>query len=317
MLAVVFPGQGSQAVGMLADIATQFNEVKQTFDEASSILHYDLWRLIQEGPAEDLDKTSHTQPALLTASYAIWRVIQARHPIQPPCLAGHSVGEYTALVCAHALDFSDAVKLVAARGQYMQEAVLAEEGAMAAIIGLDEKEVAQICQQAIHLPNEVLSPANFNSPSQIVIAGHQSAVLRALVLSKDQGAKIATLIPVSVPSHCELMKPASERLATLLANMTLQYPTIPILNNVDVKYYSDAESIRDGLVRQLYLPVRWADSIRFFIKQGVTTILECGPGKVLTGLNKRIDKNIRCLTTFDLSNVEAILTRDRGDHDTA
>lgn len=307
MIAFIFPGQGSQNVGMLADIANQFPEIKQTFKEASEVLHYDLWALVEQGPAEELDKTTYTQPALLTASYAIWRVIQGHHPLKPQALAGHSLGEYTALVCANALNFVDAVKLVAARGQYMQEAVATEEGAMGAIIGLDEAQLAQICQQSIQLPHEILTPANFNSIGQIVIAGHKSAVLRALVLSKEQGAKIATLIPVSVPSHCELMKPASERLAGLLANIEFKQPTIPVLNNVDVQYYTDAASIRDGLVRQLYLPVQWVRIIQRFIQEGIKTTIECGPGKVLTGLNKRIDKSLQGITTGDLTNLNAVL----------
>src|SRR3990167_5555490 len=310
MLAIVFPGQGSQTVGMLADIATKFKEIKQTFDEASDVLHYDLWQLVEQGPAEKLDQTIYTQPAILVASYAIWRLIQARHPLHPQFLAGHSLGEYTALLCAHTLAFSDAVKLVAARGQYMQEAVASDEGAMAAIIGLEEKEVAHICQQAINLPHEVLSPANFNAPGQIVIAGNKPAILRALVLSKEQGAKIAMLIPVSVPSHCKLMKEASERLAILLTDVKLQRPTIPILNNVDVKYYSDVDSIRNGLIRQLCMPVRWVEMIRFFIQSGVTTILECGPGNVLTGLNKRIDKQLQYMTTSDLVSLNMVLHHD-------
>lgn len=302
-LAVVFPGQGSQSVGMLATIANQFSEVQQLFAEASDILHYDLWQLVECGPALKLNQTIHTQPALLTASCAIWRLLQAKQLMQPKYLAGHSLGEYTALVCAGALDFSDAVTLVAARGQYMQEAVSEDEGAMAAIIGLDKERVNEICKKAIQNPKEVLSPANFNDTGQIVIAGHKPAVLRAVVLSKEQGAKLAVLIPISVPSHCELMKPASERLARLLKNVKLRLPIIPILNNVDVQYYGDTDSIRDGLVRQLYMPVRWVEIIQAFVKEGITKIVECGPGKVLTGLNKRMDKNLQCLTTMDVLKV--------------
>ncbi len=313
--AVIFPGQGSQSVGMLADIREQFPEVKETFAEASEVLHYDLGRLILQGPGDKLDQTEYTQPALLAASYAIWRIIEAQNPLHPVLLAGHSLGEYTALVCAKALDFSMALKLVTARGQYMQEAVAEGEGAMAAIIGLEEHVLAEICEKVLAdpraLPNEVLSPANFNSIGQVVIAGHKAAVERALVLSKEQGAKIAVLIPVSVPSHCQLMQPAARRLATLLEDVNLAHPEIPIINNVDVKPYTHAASIKEGLVKQLYKPVRWVETIQYFIKEGVTDIVECGPGKILTGLIKRIDKNLTLKTTFDSANLKIILERDK------
>jgi [acyl-carrier-protein] S-malonyltransferase len=291
-LAVVFPGQGSQSLGMLADMAKQHNEVQKTFDEASSVLGYDLWKLTQEGPAEELDKTVHTQPALLAASYAVWKIIQ----VNPSMLAGHSLGEYTALVCANAMNFADAVKLVAARGQYMQEAVPQGTGAMAALIGLDENTVNEICEQSRH-DNDILSPANFNSIGQIVIAGHKPAVERALILAKEKGAKIATLIPVSVPSHCELMQPAAKRLAVMLENISLQLPVIPVISNVDVKPYESVDAIRDGLIRQLYKPVQWVRTIEYFAASGVTDIIECGPGKVLNGLIKRINKNLLLTTT--------------------
>ena len=305
---IVFPGQGSQSVGMLGDIAAQFGEVKETFTEASDLLGYDMWKLVCQGPAEELDKTTHTQPALLTGSYAIWRILQSRKPLKPAMLAGHSLGEYTALVCAGALAFSDAVRIVAARGQYMQEAVPPGIGAMAAIIGLDETQVAAICKQSVTSEDEILSPANFNSIGQIVVAGHQAAVIRAVALAKAQGAKLATLIPVSVPSHCELMRPAAVRLVELLAGMTLQQPMIPVLSNVDVMPYRGADSIRDGLVRQLYSPVRWVETIQQMIQAGVSHITECGPGKVLTGLNKRIDKSLQLMATSDLAGLEAVLT---------
>ncbi len=305
-LAIVFPGQGSQFVGMLADIAKQYPEVKETFAESSSVLDYDLWKLTAEGPAEELDKTIHTQPALLTASYAIWRIIQARKPITPMMLAGHSLGEYTALVCAQSLAFTDAVKLVAARGQYMQEAVSQGTGAMAALIGLDEDVVNEICQQAKE-GDEILSPANFNSIGQIVVAGHKTAVERAIHLAKEKGAKIAMLIPVSVPSHCELMKPAALRLEKLLAVMNLQIPKIPVISNVDVCAYDNVDAIRDGLVRQLFHPVQWVKTIQYFAQNGVTQILECGPGKILSGLNKRIDKNLQLMNTSDLENLNTLL----------
>lgn len=306
-LGIVFPGQGSQSLGMLADIAVQFSEVNDTFAQASDALGYDLWSLTQQGPQEELDKTMHTQPALLAASYAIWRIIQARQPVQPALLAGHSLGEYTALVCANSLNFTDAVQLVAARGLYMQEAVAPGVGAMAAIIGLEEAMVEKICQQAIAGPDEVLTPANFNSIGQVVIAGHKEAVARAMVLAKEAGAKLVTLIPVSVPSHCKLMQPAALRLKEKLATLALNVPEIPVLNNVDVALYTNAESIREGLVKQLFMPVRWVEIIQHFAKSGVTQIVECGPGKVLTGLNKRIDKNLQLMHTADVANLESFL----------
>lgn len=309
--AIVFPGQGSQSLGMLADIAAEFNEVKQTFDHASSVLGYDLWELVQNGPAESLDKTEHTQPALLTASYAIWQIIQAKLPSSPAFLAGHSLGEYTALVCANAIDFTDAVKLVAARGRYMQEAVPAGIGSMAAIIGLDENAVEKLCKEVV-LPGEVLAPANFNSVGQVVIAGHKASVERATAVAKEQGAKMAIPLPVSVPSHCQLMVPAAERLKSDLEKINLRLPNIPIINNVDVVAYDNVDSIREGLTRQLFMPVRWVDTIQFFTSRGVTRVIECGPGKVLTGLNKRIDKQLQLMATADISSLNALLQYERS-----
>lgn len=304
--AFVFPGQGSQSVGMLAEAAAHYPEIKMTFDEASEVLGYDLWEMSQHGPAEELDKTMHTQPALLAASYAIWRVLQGKTSMQPQVLAGHSLGEYTALVCADALQYHDAIKLVAARGQYMQDAVAAGVGAMAAIIGLEDAAVEAVCQEAAQA-DEVLSPANFNSIGQVVVAGHKPAVERAIALAKAQGAKLAMLIPVSVPSHCALMKPASERLAALLDTMSLADPRLPVINNVEAKRYQTAADIRSGLVRQLYMPVRWVQAVQSMIADGVQTVVECGPGKVLTGLNKRIDKNLRLMATSDMAGLNALL----------
>lgn len=301
-LGIVFPGQGSQSVGMLKDIASEFPVVQATFDEASAVLGYDLGQLILQGPAEELDKTVHTQPALLAASYAIWRILNDKKNQQPALLAGHSLGEYTALVCANALSFADAIKLVAARGQYMQEAVPAGQGALAAIVGLPDAAVDEICQKA-RLNDEVLSPVNFNCPGQVVIGGHIAAVNRAVVLAKESGARLAKLLPVSVPSHCILMKPAAERLAVLLQQTTINTPAIPVINNADVKIYASAEAIRDGLTRQLFMPVRWLETIQAFTQAGITHIIECGPGKVLSGLNKRIDSNLQLTSTADLQNL--------------
>jgi [acyl-carrier-protein] S-malonyltransferase len=303
----VFPGQGSQKVGMLADIAEEFPIVEATYAEASSVLGYDLWKLVQQGPAEALDQTIYTQPALLTGSYAIWRIVKAVKKIRPTLLAGHSLGEYTALVCAEAIAFPDAVQLVAARGQYMQAAIATEqEGGLAAIIGLDDLIIKAICTKAA-LINEVLTPANFNSPEQIVIAGHKVALERAIILAKEAGARMAKLLPVSVPSHCALMKPAAEQLKKLLGTLSIQVPTIPVLSNVDVAIYRNADMIRDGLVRQLFMPVHWVKIINAFAEQGVKHIVECGPGKVLTGLNKRIVAEMQLTHTLDLASLQSLL----------
>lgn len=301
--AFVFPGQGSQSVGMLSDIAREYPEIQKTYQEASSILGYDLWSLVEQGPSQILDQTEHTQPALLVGSYAIWRILKSKIDIPPKLLAGHSLGEYTALLCADALTFEDAAKLVALRGKLMQDAVPLGKGALAAIIGLDEKTVQSLCEKAA-LDQEVLTPANFNSPGQIVIAGDKPAVERALILAKEAGAKMAKLLPVSSPSHCSLMKPAAEKLKGYLATLNIKTPKIQIVNNVDVQIYKDAEMIRDGLIRQLYMPVRWVETIQFFVQQGVNHIIECGPGKVLTGLNKRIDSNITLSGTTDTASIQ-------------
>lgn len=306
-LAIVFPGQGSQSVGMLTDIASHYPIVSDIFSQASDVLGYDLWELISSGPADKLDQTAFTQPALLTASVAIWRIIQMHSSCQPTMLAGHSLGEYTALVCANAIDFNDALTLVAARGHYMQSAVPAGTGAMAAIIGLDDAAVALLCQQVASDTQQVITPANFNSVGQIVIAGEKQAIETATALAKSQGAKMAVILPVSVPSHCQLMSPAAEQLAAVLASMTIRVPSIPVINNVDVQPYQAVDSIRNGLKRQLVMPVRWVETIQTMINAGVKRIVECGPGKVLTGLNKRIDKSLQLLSTGDLTSLDACL----------
>ncbi|HKM97556.1 MAG TPA: ACP S-malonyltransferase [Buttiauxella sp.] len=284
--AFVFPGQGSQAVGMLAEIAAANPVVEATFREASDALGYDLWALTQQGPAEELNKTWQTQPALLTASVALWRVWQQQGGKTPVMLAGHSLGEYSALVCADVIDFADAVRLVELRGKLMQEAVPAGTGAMYAIIGLDDASIAKACEEAAL--GEVVSPVNYNSPGQVVIAGNKDAVERAGAACKAAGAKRALPLPVSVPSHCALMKPAADKLAEALENITFNVPSVPVVNNVDVKCETSPEAIRSALVRQLYSPVQWTKSVEFMAAQGVTQLLEVGPGKVLTGLTKRI-----------------------------
>ena len=289
-LGLVFPGQGSQSVGMLGDIAKNYPEVRLLFAIASEVLGYDLWNLTQTGPAETLDNTEYTQPALLTASYALWQMLKKKLTQPPQLLAGHSLGEYTALVCAEAFSFPDAVQLVASRGKFMQEAVPVGEGALAAIVGLSNEMVNELCKTEAQ--QQILAPANYNSRGQVVVAGHQAAVQRAIVAAKAAGAKLAKLLPVSVPSHCILMKPAAEKLAPVLAKLNIQKPRLTVINNVDVKVYENPAEIRDGLVRQLFMPIRWVETIEYFAAHNIQRIIECGPGKVLTGLNKRIVDHI-------------------------
>lgn len=306
--AFVFPGQGSQTVGMLADVAQQFPEVNDTFKSASGILGYDMQKLIFNGPEEQLNQTEFTQPALLAAGIAVWRIIQSRSDQTPAAVAGHSLGEYTALVAANAIDFENAIKLVAARGRFMQEAMTGQQGAMAAIIGLPDETVQSMCREISAEMGLVLSPANYNSVGQTVIAGHTPAIERALVVAKEKGAKMAVIIPVSVPCHCDLVRPAAEKLAAVLNDMPFKTPIIPVLNNVDVKYYQQAADIRDGLTRQLYSPVRWVETIQTFQQKQIQQITECGPGKVLSGLNKRIDKSLQLQSLCDLASIENYLT---------
>lgn len=284
--AFVFPGQGSQTVGMLADLAAEHAIIEATFAQASQALGYDLWQLVQQGPAEELNKTWQTQPALLAASVALYRLWQQQGGVQPALLAGHSLGEYSALVCAEVIAFEDAIRLVELRGKLMQEAVPEGTGAMQAIIGLDDAAIRQACEESAQ--GQVVSPVNFNSPGQVVIAGNKEAVERAGAACKAAGAKRALPLPVSVPSHCALMKPATDKLAVALREITFQQPKVAVVNNVDVKCETDAQAIRDALVRQLYSPVRWTESVEFIAAQGVTQLFEVGPGKVLTGLTKRI-----------------------------
>ncbi|MCA4822307.1 MAG: ACP S-malonyltransferase [Serratia rubidaea] len=305
--AFVFPGQGSQTVGMLAELAAEFPVVEQTFSEASAALGYDLWQLVQQGPAEELNKTWQTQPALLAASVAIFRVWQQQGGKAPALMAGHSLGEYSALVCAGVLDFQEAVRLVELRGKLMQEAVPAGTGAMYAIIGLDNDAIGKACADAAE--GQVVSPVNFNSPGQVVIAGNKEAVERAGAACKAAGAKRALPLPVSVPSHCALMKPAADKLAVALEAVTFNTPQIPVVNNVDVKIENDPQAIRSALVRQLYSPVRWTESVEFISAQGVSSLLEVGPGKVLTGLTKRIVDTMTAAAINDPATLSAALAQ--------
>ena len=303
--AMVFPGQGSQTVGMLAELAGDYPIVQETFKQASETLGYDLWQLVQEGPAEELNKTWQTQPALLTASVAVYRVWQQKYPeLKPEVMAGHSLGEYSALVCAGVLDFQDAVKLVELRGKLMQQAVPEGTGAMYAIIGLDNEAIINACKQAEQ--GEVVSAVNFNSPGQVVIAGAKAAVERAAALCKEAGAKRALPLAVSVPSHCALMKPAADQLSVSLESITLKAPTVSVLNNVDVKAETDADAIRNELVRQLYSPVRWTETVEKMSHSGVEVLVEIGPGKVLNGLTKRIVDSLQVTSVNDVKSLDAV-----------
>ena len=306
-----FPGQGSQSVSMLSELAESFPVVMQTYQEASDVLGYDLWSLIQNGPAEDLNQTDKTQPALLAASVAIWRVWLEQGGEKPSVIAGHSLGEYSALVCAGVLDFQDAIKLVELRGKLMQEAVPAGTGAMSAIIGLDNDKIATCCEDAAQ--GQVVSAVNFNSPGQTVIAGNKEAVERAGVLLKAAGAKRVLPLPVSVPSHCELMKPAAIKLAAALEGVAFNTPSISVINNVDVEVESDPIKIKEALVRQLFRPVRWTEIIEKMAGNGITLQIEAGPGKVLSGLVRRIDKSFSAQYINDNASLAASLESVKGN----
>ncbi len=300
-LGLLFPGQGSQSVGMLADLAADYALIAETFAEASEVLGYDLWQLCQQGPQARLNETVHTQPAMLAAGVAVWRVWQSAGGATPTVVAGHSLGEYTALVCAGSLAFGDAVTIVAERARLMQAAVPAGSGAMAAILGLDDDAVRQLC--ADQAADDVLEAVNFNAPGQVVIAGQRTAVERALAAAKAAGAKRAVLLPVSVPSHCRLMSTAAQALGQALAEVPLQKPTIPVIHNVDAGRHNEAEDIRRALVNQLHAPVLWVDTVRKMVADGTTVFVEAGPGKVLAGLGKRIERTVTVLPVFDSSSL--------------
>ncbi|WP_394179340.1 ACP S-malonyltransferase [Marinomonas posidonica] len=300
--AFVFPGQGSQQLGMLADLAEKHDIIQQTFAEASEVLGYDLWDLVQND-AEKLSQTDKTQPALLTASVALWRLWEQQGGEKPAYVAGHSLGEYSALVCSGVMAFADAVALVKLRGEYMQQAVPAGEGAMAAIIGLDDAKVVAACEAE----DGIVSAVNFNSPGQVVIAGHVAAVEAAMENAKEAGAKRALPLPVSVPSHCELMIPAGEKLAVKLNSIEFKEPTCTLVQNVTGQAVSDPQVIKANLVAQLSEPVLWTQSVLLLSELGVTTTIECGPGKVLSGLNKRIVKGLAASSIGDLAGFESTL----------
>ena len=302
--AFVFPGQGSQSRGMMNGYA-DYPVVRNTFAEASDILNQDMWQLVTEGADTDLNSTVNTQPLMLAAGVAVWRAWQSQNGTQPVMLAGHSLGEYTALVAAGVIEFSDALPLVRYRAQCMQEAVPEGVGGIAAILGLDDDIVRAVCSEGAQ--GEVLEAVNFNSPGQVVIAGHRSAVERGMEIAKSKGAKRALMLPMSVPSHCSLLKGAAEKLRAYLDKVDVGAPSIPVLHNADVASYNEAAKIKDALVRQLYSPVRWVETIQAFGKQGITHSVECAPGKVLAGLNKRIDTSQQALAIQDGAALQSVL----------
>ncbi|ACE83157.1 ACP S-malonyltransferase [Cellvibrio japonicus] len=304
-LAFVFPGQGSQKIGMLAELAAEYPIVQSTFAEASEVLGYDLWALVQTGSQEEINLTERTQPLLLTASVAVWRVWNQKGGAQPALVAGHSLGEWSALVCAGVVDFKAAVKIVQLRGRYMQEAVPAGVGAMAAIIGLDDELIKDACKKAEQ--GDVVAAVNFNSPGQVVIAGTAAAVERASALCKEAGAKRALPLPVSAPFHTELMRPAAERLADLVSATVFSVPSIPVVHNVTAATESNPEKIKALMIEQIYSPVRWVDCVNTMVELGATTTIECGPGKVLSGLNKRIAAQLSALSVEKPEELDVVL----------
>ena len=306
--AIAFAGQGSQSVGMMAGFAA-LPVVQRTFDEAADILKFDIWKMAVEGPAEIQNQTVNTQPLMLSAGVAIFRAWQEMGGRAPTFFAGHSLGEYTALVAAGALRFADALPLVRLRAQAMQDAVPEGTGGIAAVLGLDVEQVRAVCAEAAN--GEVLEAVNLNSPGQIVIAGHRTAVERGISLAKMRGAKRTMMLPMSVPSHCALMKPAAESLAIALRTVTCNVPVIPVIQNADVSVFSVADRIKQALVEQLYRPVRWTETIQAIAVGGATAVIECVPGKVLTGLNKRIDASLDCRAVSDITTLVAAIEATR------
>ncbi|NHN35874.1 ACP S-malonyltransferase [Pseudomaricurvus alcaniphilus] len=304
-LAFVFPGQGSQKVGMLAELAGSYPVVEETFAAASGVLGYDLWALVQNGPQEELNLTERTQPMLLTASIAIWRAWQQKGAPQPALMAGHSLGEWSALVAAGVVGFEDAVKLVQLRGKYMQQAVPKGTGAMAAIMGLDDDVIKAACAAAAE--SEVVAAVNFNSPGQVVIAGHAGAVERAIDKCKEAGAKRALPLPVSAPFHTELMRPAADQLAEQIKATAFSAPEVPVVHNVNAQTEASAETIKELMIEQIYTPVLWVDCTKALAAAGITQVIECGPGKVLSGLCKRIDRSLNAFATESLAEFDAAI----------
>ena len=304
-IAITFPGQGSQSVGMLADLAAAYPLVRETFAEGSDALGVDLWAISQEGPKERLNETQNTQPALLCAGMSVMRVLEQQIPEPPVVMAGHSLGEYTALVAAGVLSLADATRLVAMRGRFMQEAVPAGSGAMAAILGLDDEQVQAVCTEGAQ--GQVAEAVNFNSPGQVVVAGNAEAIARVADLAKAAGARRALILDVSVPSHCALMKPAAERLAEAMQSLNFNAPRVPVLHNVNVSEATDPAAIQGLLVEQLFCPVRWVETVQAISARGAEIVLEAGPGKVLVGLIKRIDKTLPALPVFDPASLDTAM----------
>jgi len=308
-LAFTFPGQGSQSIGMLAELAADYRQIQETFAEASEVLGYDLWALSQLGPEARLNATEQTQPAMLAAGVAVARVWRAAGGPAPMIAAGHSLGEYAALVYAGSLAFPDAVALVAARGRFMQEAVPEGQGAIAALLGLDDARVLELCESVTDRSAEsIVSAVNFNAPGQVVIAGHAGAVEKAIALAGQAGARKAIKLPMSVPVHCELMEPARERLLAKLDEIRLDTPEFPVVHNADNRTHREAAEIRDVLAEQLTRPVRWVESVTRLREHGATILVEPGPGRILTGLNKRIDRSLKAMAVHDGASLDKALT---------
>lgn len=305
-LAFVFPGQGSQKIGMLAELASLNPTVEATFKEASDVLDYDLWQMIQQGEQADINLTERTQPMLLASSVAIWRLWNEKGGPTPAQMAGHSLGEWSALVCAGAVEFADAVKIVRARGAYMQEVVPVGEGAMAAILGLSDEVITAACDKA--RDDGIVDAVNFNAPGQVVIAGSAAAVDRAIAICKEAGAKRALALPVSAPFHTSLMQPAAEQLTELVESTTFASPTIPVIHNVTAKPEQDAKAVKSLMLEQIYKPVLWVDCILALKAAGAEHFVECGPGRVLNGLTKRIDRDLKSLSTDDVASLDNALT---------
>jgi [acyl-carrier-protein] S-malonyltransferase len=305
-LAFVFPGQGSQKIGMLAELAEQNPIIEKTFNEASEVLGYDMWQLIQQGEQDEINLTQRTQPILLTCSLAIWRLWNEKQGAVPSQMAGHSLGEWSALVCANVIDFADGLRIVEARGKYMQQAVPVGQGAMAAIIGLEDQAILDACSEASSLG--VVDAVNFNAPGQVVIAGSNDAVERAMEICKSAGAKRALPLPVSAPFHTSLMKPAADNLAEMVNAVTFRAPEVPIMHNVHAENESDPQVIKALMLEQIYSPVKWVDCVKQLKASGASTLVECGPGKVLSGLAKRIDRELTALATESAADFDAALT---------
>ncbi|HAT6977847.1 TPA: ACP S-malonyltransferase [Legionella pneumophila] len=306
--AFVFPGQGSQSIGMLSDFMPQYTVITDVFAEASDALGYDLWDLVQNGPETKLNQTEYTQAAMLTADVAIYRLLMQLGVPQPQVMAGHSLGEYAALVCANSLSLKDAAQLVARRGQVMQNAIPLGEGAMAAIVGLSDEQVRSLCEQA-GTANHLVTPANYNALGQIVVAGHRTAVDKLIQLAEDAGARLAMIIPVSVPCHCPLLKDAAELFAENLAQIEFQVPSVDVVSNVDLSIYHSTQHIRDKLKEQLYSPVRWVETVQLIQQRGIELVVECGPGKVLNGLIKRIERNLTTISVYDTISLDQVIER--------